>query len=278
MTGVWGRRARRAPLVALSVAGGLVAGLLLYVKFFAPGPIQGDLKGAQSAAPGLRLLFVGNSLTSFNDLPRIVARLAEGDDGAPKVFAVRFTVDSTGLDDHAVDKRLLRLFGRARWDDIVLQERSRVPAVPALSATVMRYSAQFLASRVRAVGARPWLFMTWGYRDGDPGGPPGDTYPAMQARIATAYEIVGRQTGTPVAPAGLAWARVHAADPGLALWGGDGVHPSRAGSFLAACVLYASLTGRDPTRSDFDDGLDRHVATELKAAATVPGDGAAAPG
>jgi hypothetical protein len=102
----------------------------------------------------------------------------------------------------------------------------------------------------------------------------------MQARIATAYETVGRQTGTPVAPAGLAWARVHAADPGLALWGGDGVHPSRAGSFLAACVLYASLTRRDPTRSDFDGGLDERVAAELKAAAaaTVPGDGATAPG
>ena len=34
--------------------------------------------------------------------------------------------------------------------------------------------------------------------------------------------------------------------PGVSLWASDGVHPTPAGTYLTACVLYATLTGRSP--------------------------------
>jgi hypothetical protein len=51
---------------------------------------------------------------------------------------------------------------------------------------------------------------------------------------------------------------------GLDMWAGDGRHPNRAGSYLAACTLYAVLTGRDPAGSSFTDGLPAGQARMLQ--------------
>ena len=49
-----------------------------------------------------------------------------------------------------------------------------------------------------------------------------------------------------VSPAGLAWQDARRRWPDLDLYFTDGSHPNEAGSYLAACVLYATLTGKDP--------------------------------
>jgi hypothetical protein len=52
-------------------------------------------------------------------------------------------------------------------------------------------------------------------------------------------------------------------DPSIGLWNDDGLRPSRVGSYLTACVLYAVLAGRDPNGSSFTGGLDRTQARWL---------------
>jgi hypothetical protein len=47
-------------------------------------------------------------------------------------------------------------------------------------------------------------------------------------------------------PAGDAWVRAWERKPGLALYGGDGFHPSPLGSYLAALTIYAVLCDRSP--------------------------------
>jgi len=64
------------------------------------------------------------------------------------------------------------------------------------------------------------------------------------------------ELGAQVAPAGLAWGEALRRDPSLDLWAGDGQHPARLGSYLAACVFYAMLSGREPTRSRFMAGIE----------------------
>jgi lysophospholipase L1-like esterase len=71
--------------------------------------------------------------------------------------------------------------------------------------------------------------MTWGYREGDPGNYPGDTFTAMQLRLAEGYSELGTELSAPVAPVGLAWAEALQREPALDLWDGDGEHPNAAG-------------------------------------------------
>lgn len=47
----------------------------------------------------------------------------------------------------------------------------------------------------------------------------------------------------------------------------DGHHPNVAGSYLAACVFYEALTGRDPKKSTFTAGLAQDDARFLQALA-----------
>ena len=139
---------------------------------------------------------------------------------------------------------------------MVLQEQSQL-----LSFTREQWQretypfAKALQDKISTDGARTLLFMTWGYRLGDRHNWPGDTFVGMQARLAQGYSELAAELPASVAPAGLAWAEALRRRPGLDLWDSDGRHPDKEGSYLAACVFYADLTGRDPARSTFTGGL-----------------------
>jgi hypothetical protein len=106
-----------------------------------------------------------------------------------------------------------------------------------------------------------FLFQTWGYRNGMD---EADSYGAMQARLDQGFEDLGDRLGMQVVPVGDAWYAAHVERPGLNLWAEDGRHPNQAGSYLAACVFYSQLTGRDPSRSAFTAGLDPSDARFLQ--------------
>ena len=74
------------------------------------------------------------------------------------------------------------------------------------------------------------MFITWGYRGGDPGNYPGDTFTAMRRRVVEGYPEVRAELSAPVAPVGLAWEEALRRERGLDLWAGDGEHPNTAGS------------------------------------------------
>merc|ERR1712232_1514787 len=111
------------------------------------------------------------------------------------------------------------------------------------------------------------LMMTWGYRDGDDTNPyyyP--TYSEMQSRIRKGYNRYrnaiwsangggGDRPPAKIAPVGLAFERIYAegttADVFNGLYKDDGKHPSVSGTYLAALVLYATITGNDPTKISY---------------------------
>jgi hypothetical protein len=67
-----------------------------------------------------------------------------------------------------------------------------------------------------------------------------------------------------VAPVGVAWRNAVQRQPGIALWETDGSHPSRAGSYLAACVFFQMLYERSPVGNSFTAGLDQGTARMLQ--------------
>jgi hypothetical protein len=252
---------------------GIVAGLALYVGLVQIGLIKnplapavsGDVALAASETPGLRVLFVGNSFTSRNGMPELVRELAAGDPGGRPIFAVQYAANGWRLKAAADDDGLAELLRDVRWDVVILQEASRIPSLPAV---VRRREtepfAHALDARIERTGAETLLFMTWGYEDGDQANVPDDTFELMQARLELGYEDLGEMLSAPVAPVGSAWAEAVRGDAELELWGWDGQHPSRLGSYLTACVFYAVLTGRDPTSSRFTAGLDEGDARYLQ--------------
>jgi hypothetical protein len=142
------------------------------------------------------------------------------------------------------------------FDIAVMMDCSQCPIHPQLKAAFTDFAKKDSAI-VRAHGARPVFFMSWAYAD----------RPEMTAQLAEAYTVAGNANDALVIPAGLAFARVRAKQPELSLYVPDKRHPTLAGTYLAACTVFAALTGRSPVGNSYLAGIDEPTARLLQTAA-----------
>ena len=120
---------------------------------------------AEEGAPACtRVLFIGNSYTTVNDLPGVFASLARS--GGHRVETKSAAVDGWTLANHADSSATATALTASSWDIVVLQEQSQIPAIEEFRQTQMYPAARRLISSIRNRGARPLLYLTWGRRDG----------------------------------------------------------------------------------------------------------------
>lgn len=186
------------------------------------------------------VLFIGNSLTYWNDLPGMVGELLRGDGLAARIGAV--VGPDMGLEDHwhaGVAFDSLRAGG---WDVVVMQQG---PSATEGRPSLLEWSVRF-ADSIRAAGARPALYMVWPSRSrrGD--------FPG----VLDSYRTAAEQIDGLLFPAGAAWPLVWAEDRQISLYGPDGFHPSAVASYLAALIMYQQLSGTDPSTMDRGRALD----------------------
>ena len=226
----------------------------------APNP---STSGAPRATD-IKVLFIGNSFTFYNEMPLMIAKLAASNHESRRLYVRTWAPGGTGLNDHARDSGLTDLLRTRTWDVVVMQERSLVPSVPSLRPSMLA-AGRYLQSEIRQQGARSMLYETWGYRAG---AGPGDSFSAMESRTEAGYEALATALGrTTIVPVGPAFAYAELAHPGTNLWDGDGMHPSAAGSYLAACVFYRALYAHDALGAAFTGNLTKTQAQELQEAA-----------
>lgn len=231
--------------------------------------VTGRLPGSGTCGPleghaCTRVLFLGNSYTDVNDLPHVFAELAAS--GGEHVGTRKVAPGGEDLSGHLTRPETRAALDAGPWDVVVLQEQSQVPASEQLRSQAMEPAARSLVATIRALGARPILLETWAHRDGWPENGQAD-YGSMQAAIEASYLAVAGELGVPVAPAGAAWRMVRLESPGLDLWQPDGSHPTTAGTYLAACVLYATIFQRSPVGLRSAAGLPSETAQLLQSAA-----------
>lgn len=222
--------ARRALLVALAVG----CAVLTSCK------PRGDAPGEPRAT---RVLFIGNSYTYYNNLPRVLEALAASGSPALRLETRAVTVGGARLQTHWDDEDAVDAIREGGWDYVVLQEQSTLGGllvdgrleINDPERVFFPYARKFHAE-VQKRGARTVLALTWSRRRA----------PQAQARLNHAVLSLGRELGATVAPMGPAWQAVRAQHPDVALYVDDGSHPTPAGTYLAACTLYATLFGRSP--------------------------------
>lgn len=239
-----------------------------------PPPLIGDPMGGasvedlKSSKKGLRVLFVGNSYTFFNNLPDMVTRLAKAAGEEMPLLAVQEAPGGVTLEQHARGPAVAKWLADVKWDYVVLQEQSQRPSfAPQQVAREVYPAVRQLHAKIKENGARTLLFQTWGYKDGDRRSVPGDTYGAMQERLRRGYGGIAKELKIDVVPVGTAWELALKKDTKLDLWGPDGSHPSASGTYLAACVFYAQLYGKSPAGNSFTAGLGAAEAKLLQEAA-----------
>jgi len=205
-------------------------------------PLRAQMKPRQT----LKVLFIGNSYTYYNNLGDIVAGIAAADSKGPIIVPTLAVNGAATLKWHLENGSAQKQLQAGHWDYVVLQEQSLLGGKVVDGKTTVGDPAEFFNSirewvrRIRSVGANPILYMTWARRE-----PPSDAA-KVQKQLADAYLTIGQELEVKVAPVGLAWAetrrRLRTLD--LHIW--DSSHPTMAGSYLAACVIFSTLTGRSP--------------------------------
>ena len=203
------------------------------VFFFIAISVYACLWSAERTAPK-RVLFVGNSYTHYENMPQTVAAFATS--RGLSMETKKSTPGGATLEQHWLGKKGNAVIdSRERiesgeFDAVVMQEQSLRPIET--PEKMMEYVLK-LSKSVRQNGGQVFLYMTWSR----------EATPETQDKLKESYEAVAKRTGATVAPVGLAWKLARERIPGVSLYATDGSHPSRIGSYLAACVIYSTLTG-----------------------------------
>ena len=216
----------------------------------------------------VRVLFVGNSYTFYNDMPDQVARLAGADPSAPDIETDRVVQGGGTLKLHFHETGAKEKIAAGGFSHVVLQEKSTgtLHDAPDYHEYVDR-----LGELAQKSGAQLMLYETWArkvghaiYRSAWSGKDPA----TMLERVRAQIEKAAARLDATVVPVGRAWDLVRRTAPELNLHDADLHHASPLGSHLAAATFFAELTGCDPTPNPFcPDGVSLADALSVRAAA-----------
>src|SRR5215510_9469506 len=145
-----------------------------------------------SGSAPLKVLFIGNSFTARNDLPGLIARLAEA--RGKNLEHRLISAGGASLRTHWNAREARQAIRDGRYDRVVLQEQSTLPVK---NAKRMHENVRLFDEAIKAAGSTTVLYMTWARMNA----------PESQQAITDAYTGVGRELGATVVPVGLAWQR-----------------------------------------------------------------------
>lgn len=174
---------------------------------------------------------------------------------------------------HSTNATSLAKIASRDWDFVVLQEQSQIPSFPPSQVASDCYPyAAILVDSIRSNDActEPVFFMTWGRKDGDQSNcqfyPPLCTFEGMNFRLRQSYLEMGANNGGTVAPCGAAWHAMSVADNFFwnGLYSGDGSHPSAWGTYLNACVFYATIFRQSPVGITYYSSIGQADAETLQ--------------
>lgn len=208
----------------------------------------------------LNVLFLGNSLMAYNNLPKLFGQIAAAHG---KEVNVRTIVKGGGTISDFVDTRTdvgpqtLELLENNHWDLVVIEPSRRISPFEATVAEAELSSAKKMQALAKAAGAEVLLYSVWGNNSGtaveyDAQSPINMTEVAVhkidrKSHTKFMHEVnldfAAKLGGVKVALAGYAFENCIAKYSQLELYDQDRYHPSPIGSYLAAATIYVAVYG-----------------------------------
>jgi len=129
-----------------------------------------------SAQDTLRVLFLGNSYTSYNNLPQLVQSLSSS---AGKTLIIDSNMPGgMTVSGHVNDATTIAKISQGNWDYVVIQEQSQIPSIDYYRYNDMYPAMTSLKSLIEPYNpcAKIITYMTWGRRLGGQQCDPTNTY------------------------------------------------------------------------------------------------------
>jgi len=179
----------------------------------------------------IKVLFIGNSFTARNDVPGLVALMAES--RGRQLDHRLISAGGASLRMHWNKGEAQEAIRRGNYDHVVLQEQSTLPVK---NPKRMHENIRLFDEVIRESGSKTAVYLTWARQNA----------PETQDAITHAYSSIGMELGATIIPVGIAWQNFLKDHQLPVLHDKDQSHPSPAGSYLSACVFLAVLFGETP--------------------------------
>ncbi|OQX78557.1 MAG: hypothetical protein B6D61_05225 [Bacteroidetes bacterium 4484_249] len=222
----------------------------------------------------LKVLYLGNSHTFFNDLPQLTADLALSN-GDTLIFESNTPSGCTlghPQNGHLYNSTSLALIDSIDWDYVILQEHSLFGVIDYYRDTYMYPGARSLDSLIKLNNecTETIIQLIWGKKYGGEHcinlscSIEFEDFAHMQDSLTAEYLRLADTLSCTVAPSGVAWKQsILNGDP-IELFYPDESHPNLAGSYLTACVYYSVLFQKSPVGLPFLAGLNPEDAFYLQ--------------
>ena len=223
----------------------------------------------------VKILFIGDSLTYYNDVPRLFANMAAA--AKKSVFVNSLVKGGTTVkmwwETPELRARVDEKINANAWDIVIFQPQRNETVMPEYfpdAPTEEMNAAVELVMLIRSIGAMPLQYSSFGVEKGSV--VRGEYVKKMTKRehtdLVTEYNAsVAERVGCDVVCVGRSFNRADELYPEIDLYAVDRVHASLAGSFLAAASFCAVIFGESPEALEFDGGLPSDVAGRLKSVA-----------
>ena len=193
----------------------------------------------------MKILFIGNSYTFFNDMPKLLEKLASTNGKDLSVDSVtkggRHLYQNLNEGDELGDK-IKALSKENTYDALFLQEQSFFAIV---NFEKFLFGVKSLKELVGA--KRTILYATWGRKSGSEKLVElGLTSEEMTEKLTNAYISAAEKTNSEISHAGQTFLKISKTLPSVDLYKPDLSHPSYIGSVVAAICHYHSLFGEMP--------------------------------
>lgn len=190
----------------------------------------------------MKILFIGNSYTYYNDLPKLFENLARENGIEAEVDSITVggrRLYENLLPDDEKNSEITSLIQSKSYDVLVLQEQSYTPMT---QYKTFEYAVDGLVKLIKP--SRTVLYATWGRKEGSPLLDEHKiTSAEMTQRLAEAYKKAAESISAELSRVGECFEYIRQSYPELELYDPDLSHPSYNGSALATLSHYRAIFG-----------------------------------
>jgi PKD repeat protein len=227
--------------------------------------VLGLSSNAIAQSSPLKVLFIGNSITYFNDMPLLFESMAE-DQGHP-VEVSMYAPGGTGFVNHYVDPNVHTLLNSTVWDIVVLQPGSGESAGASypVATTIQRGNIILDSIYAHSPCAKVYLYqIPYGVVSASDYA----NYFTIQDLIINNLHQMADALELQLIPAGASARTYYGTYENIYLHNTyNDIHPSLAGSFLTAATAYSSIFQDSITDCNFISTLPQDSAQHFFAIA-----------
>ncbi|HBS88235.1 MAG: hypothetical protein A2W91_04485 [Bacteroidetes bacterium GWF2_38_335] len=209
-----------------------------------------------SQADKINVLFIGNSITYFNDMPQSFKEIADSKGDSVEVTV--YAPGGTGFIHYYIDPNVYNYFREGTWDVIILQPGSNespgysYPISQTLMEARIMLDSAYKYNPCAKILYYEITYGIWGNTLTDI-----TNYNNTMDLIRANLTYLADSTKNFFAPAGEVISHLWNENPDSMFWGSYGdIHPNYKGSYIIACAFYSSVFQKPSFGTTYFNSVD----------------------